>query len=381
MVASVLRHLVIWLGVFDGFRCRDYCRHALAWRSLRQYTNPMVSARIALAAALLVTSVSPAWANNPQRSALRTALITSLTGPDADSDLSYLGRDTESWLEHLKGTTALDDVRRFVAANVLLTAAEQRTSADSGEPGRVSAAGLGDGAPLVAAACRLVKGLDAELPEIADMVFWLQARCAHAQANWRQAMLLWRRLIDEHPGSPDRADAWFGLGDAAYADFDLTTAHDAYYRALRRRSRGDRALRARFALGDIAERLGDYSGAAKIWSMFVYSRPRHLLSQAASGRLDALRRQGKAKAATPGQLLTQVDKLMAQHDFVGAKKSLSDLSRLQLDPGYSHEASQRHAALLVRDKDYGGALAAYAELAKTARTEGMRWKMERATRP
>ena len=82
-------------------------------------------------------------------------------------------------------------------------------------------------------ALELLSGLEADLPEVADLVFDYRADALRQLGRWDEALAWWRDLVTRWRDSPLAPGARYSVADALYALGRLDEAGAAYEAALR----------------------------------------------------------------------------------------------------------------------------------------------------
>ena len=226
------------------------------------------------------------------------------------------------------------------------------------------------------AALAALQELEVQLPEVADFVLAQRGRVLRDLQRWAPARETWNQLLRRYPRSPFRAEATYGVGDAAFALGLDDVAAIAYRSALGTAARHERAASARLNQGILAERRGQPGQAAELYQQSLRSPgvTPELLAQARQ-RLARLGHLGRGAKETIPSILAQVDGLLAARSLPEAEAALATAAASGRVP--ADALDQRRAVLAARANDLPRAAALYGQL--VARTSGhSRWEFQRA---
>ena len=219
-------------------------------------------------------------------------------------------------------------------------------------------------------------GIEADLPEIADVVFEMRARILEKLGRWPDALVWWRNLAGSFPDSPLARAANYGIGDALFALQRPDEAESAYETALRTAPRSEREPIARLNLARIAEGRRRWPVAAAGYSYLANYRVDDLTAAQARERLEALIKAGHAKPPTVQQQLARIDLLLSSRP-VGEVEAAIAAVRPVVDAVTRTAFSYRVAKLAYRQRDFDVAAQGFTELAATAvgrdRSEYEQW--------
>ena len=207
-----------------------------------------------------------------------------------------------------------------------------------------------------------LEGLEVVLPEVADLVWALQAEVHRRQGNWPQALARWQRVLSFDVDSPAAANATFGAADAYYALGDTRQAYKAYGEALAHFPSSPSAAIAQLNLGRLAEARGDYAAAAASNNALYFRRPSGTVSDLAGERLKALATAGRIAPPSVRTRLGRVDRLLATGELTAVATELESLGALSLDTRDALSLSYRRAHLAYRQRDFDRAIALFTEL-------------------
>lgn len=215
----------------------------------------------------------------------------------------------------------------------------------------------GDGAR----ALDLLSGVEADLPEVADLVWAQRAQASRLAGRWEDSLAWWQHLLARGSESPFVAPARYGIGDALFALGRNTLAETAYQTALRAHPRSEREAVARLNLAILAERSGRASVAASGYAYLAYNRPSDPTAALAGTRLASLIAAGRAQPPTVQQRLSRFDALLSARSFDDATGELETLTKLA-DPDSRQGLLLRRAKLAYYRRDFDAAAKAFAAL-------------------
>jgi soluble lytic murein transglycosylase len=210
-------------------------------------------------------------------------------------------------------------------------------------------------------ALELLSGTEAELPEVADLVWAERAQASRLLGRWDDALAWWRHLLERWPESPFVAQARYGVGDALFALGRDAEAESAYQAALRSHPRSEREPVARLDLAVLAERAGRYAAAAAGYGYLAYNRPGEPAAVVAAARLAALVAAGRAQPATFQQRLARLDVLLSARSFDETTRELEALTPLA-DAASKPGLLARRAKLAYYRRDFDAAAKGFAAL-------------------
>ncbi|MBI5508026.1 MAG: tetratricopeptide repeat protein [Deltaproteobacteria bacterium] len=214
------------------------------------------------------------------------------------------------------------------------------------------------------AARTYLNGLEAFLPEVADVVVALRARAVRQAGDWGGAVQVWEHLLRQFPASPYVTEAWLGLADAAFAANDLARAQSGYRTALRRGSTTPSAAIARYNLARIDEVSGQTVSAVATYVALAFSRPTTMISEAALARLAVLKAQGLVPPAPHKVLLQRAERLLQARQLTAARVALAE-ARAAVASALQGEATTfREAQLAYYERDFATAIPVLEALAR-----------------
>lgn len=211
-------------------------------------------------------------------------------------------------------------------------------------------------------AAKFLNGLENKLPEIADYVFWAQAKNARFRDDWAQALNLWQKLLQRFPNSALASMARYSVADAHLALGRLFLADQAYRDAVNFDSTSERVAIARFNLAWIAEHQRRFPEAARDYQQLAYVRPTDLMSNNALERLQALVAARHVAPPSLSYLRTRFDKLLAAQLLDEAAAALELLVAENKEPSESADLRFRRAQLAFRRRDFEVAIKQFVEL-------------------
>ncbi|MEO1172020.1 MAG: tetratricopeptide repeat protein, partial [Myxococcota bacterium] len=207
------------------------------------------------------------------------------------------------------------------------------------------------------------RGLDRQMPEIRDFVWYARASAHRSLGRWAEAVHYWREIVRRTPGSPLETESSFSLGDAYYALGWLDKAAEQYDRVLEEHKRNDRAATARFNRARVAEQLRDYETAAELYLEIGFRQPLDYFAPEAVRRHEQLSRRRKIPAAGFYDYLGRADRFLSARAIGDARRELEAIEGLATTSSRRRSLAERQARLLYREDRFEEARAAFQTLA------------------
>ncbi len=209
-----------------------------------------------------------------------------------------------------------------------------------------------------------LKDLDKGLSDIGDFILAMRAKAQRALKQWDSARSTWETLNRNHPSSPLRDEATYGIADSYYAEGKLTKAYKHYSSAIKKFPKSDRKANAQLNQAMIAEKQKRWSDAEFIYEKFYYEKPSHPLTELAKTRLDNLMKKGFANKPSVSVRLSRVDRLLSRRSLEKAQVDLDALENEKLTSSQRLSYTSKRAVLAYRQENFSEAIAMFKMLSK-----------------
>lgn len=204
-----------------------------------------------------------------------------------------------------------------------------------------------------------LKDLENGLVDIGDFILSMRAKAQRSLKRWDGARSSWELLLRNHPSSPLRDEASFGIADSYYAEGKLTKAYKYYSSSMKTFPKSDRKDNAHINQAMIAEKQKRWSDAEFIYEKFYYEKPSHPLTVLAKERLDHLLKMGFANKPSISVRLDRVDKLLSRRSLEKAQVDLDGLENEKLSSSQRLGYTSRRAILAYRQENFSEAIAMF----------------------
>ena len=264
------------------------------------------------------------------------------------------------------GMQALEQGDDAQAMGYLVPAANNAANDTIGITARFLAAQAAANLGLWEQASLYLQKLEVAMPEISDVIWARQAQAFRSLGAWDRAQAAWRRVLESTQAADLRANAAFGIADAAYALGHEEEAMTAYRAAMALPKQKGRSVIARLNLALMEEGHKNTEAAARLFREVAYKSRDETCIDLAQSHLEHLQRTAQVPGVSWALQLKRLDDWIRNRNFERAKRDLEAMRSTFVEAGQQQTLASRQAQLALKQRDTKSAIGLLQQLAKAA---------------